>query len=65
MFIVKPVGDARVRHPDSKKVLETEGCKIASISSYWHRRVMDGAVVISEIAQPQTEPKKMKKGSDE
>lgn len=66
MFIVKPVSGARVRHPDTKKVLDDEGCKIPAISTYWHRRVMDGSVVISEISPAaQAEPKKMKKGSDE
>lgn len=65
MFIVKPIGDARVRHPDTKKVLDAEGCKIPVISSYWHRRVMDGTVAISEEKAAPAETKKSKKGSDE
>lgn len=65
MFIVKPVKGARVRHPESKQVLSDEGCKIPAITTYWHRREKDGAVVISEFKDAAIAEQKKKKGSDE
>jgi len=49
MFLVMPQADRRVRHPDTKAVLTSEGCRIEHVTTYWHRRELDGDVTISEI----------------
>ena len=49
MYLVKPVSGKRVRHPDTKQVLDDSGCRIESVNTYWHRRQVAGDVLISEI----------------
>jgi hypothetical protein len=67
MLLVKPLSGRRVRHPDSKQVLDESGCRISSVTSYWHRRQKDGDVSISEISEsaaPAVEKKSRKSESE-
>ena len=48
-FFIKPVGEAKVRDPDTKLHLDAAGQNKPK-SSYWLRRIADGEVV--EVSQP-------------
>jgi hypothetical protein len=45
--ILKPVGEAKVRNPVTKKFISPEGERV-EMSSYWNRRIKDGSVVVVE-----------------
>lgn len=65
MYLVKPKNGQRVRHPDTKQVLDAAGVRVEKLNSYWSRREMDGSVEISEISEAAPKAKsESKKGGE-
>lgn len=65
MIFLKPFPGKHVRHPETKQLLTEEGVKVASIDTYWHRRLQDKDVFVSEpqeVTAEKPEPKNKKQG---
>lgn len=48
LIFVKPIGDAKIRKPDTKEYLRADGEELER-SSFWIRRQMAGEVSISKV----------------
>lgn len=51
MIHLKLAPGRRVRDPKTKKLLDEKGVKIAEMDTYWHRRIVDGDVVVADAEQ--------------
>jgi hypothetical protein len=59
-MLIKPVPGKRVRDPDTKRVIPTEGLEVTE-SPYWVRRIQDGDVVRADGRLPSHEKDTKKK----
>lgn len=62
MIHLIPVQGARVRDPQTKKIVGSEGVKISEMNTFWFRRLRDKEVIEAPQNTPAAQPKKEKKG---
>ncbi len=60
---IKPADGLKIRDPETKKHIE-EGHEIREpISTYWHRRIACGDVIVLKTEAPKSAPKAKKEGA--
>ena len=61
MIHLIPAQGARVRDPQTKKIVGSDGVKISAINTFWFRRLRDGEMIEAPQEKPAPQPKKEKK----
>ena len=59
-YKIIPVGDRKVKVPETLKDLSEEGIVVNRVTTYWLNRKADGDVKIEEIKNPKAKEKGVK-----